>query len=382
MIGPDDIALRARRAYPELLRNWLHGTPFEPLSFPAGNPPTDYRAMQKEVERLLAGAKSYRVELQKRATRAYGEQSLPVRVYIDSAADLLRLIDKTAEFAAFQADVTLIRATLPQLEDWLAPNVQRVIEYHGKWPELLAVCAYFLAHPRPNLYARELPIAVHTKFIEQHMGILRRLLDALLMPEAIAADETQFELRFGLRYDEALVRLRLLDPLLGPQLGLSLTDVSAPISQIAALPLNGRCCVIVENKLVFLTLPDLQNTIAIFGGGFSVEQLSRLAWLHTCQLWYWGDLDAQGFQILAQLRSHFPQARSVLMDETTFEAFQTFVVDGTPCAVTELPGLTPAEHALFTHLATTNQRLEQERISHAYVQTQLWRALAGQLLDP
>ncbi|NJN18059.1 MAG: hypothetical protein HC822_18220 [Oscillochloris sp.] len=379
MITAPEIVTRARRAYPAFLRSWLAGEPFTPLNFPVGNTPGEYRALQKAVTQLLDRAKYYRVELQTRSTRTYGAQSLPVRVYIDSAADLLRLIDKQAEFAAFQQDVALIRAQVPQLEDWLQANPQRVIEHHGVWPELLAVCSYFLAHPQPDRYARELPIAVHTKFIEEHTGILRRLLDALLPPQAIAGDETPFELRFGLRYDEALVRIRLLDPALGPHLGLPLHDLSAPLSQLAGLPFANLDCVIVENKLVFLTLPALPHSIAIFGGGFRVDQLSKLPWLQTCRLWYWGDLDAQGFQILARLRSHYPQTRSLLMDAPTLAAFQQFVVPGTPCPAGALPGLTSAEQAVFDHLANSTLRLEQERISHTYAREQLQQVVKREL---
>jgi hypothetical protein len=377
MLTPADIVTRARRAYPEFLRGRVRGEPFTPLSFPVGALPAEYRELQRGVERLLAQAQHYRVEQQTRITRAYGEQSLPVRVWIDSAADLLRLIDKTAECAAFEADVALIRATLPQLEPWVEANAQRVIEHHGVWPELLAVCTYFLAQPRPNRYARELPIAVHTKFIEEHTGILRRLLDALLPAEAIAASETAFEPRYGLRYDEALVRLRVLDPALRARLNWPFSDVSAPITQVAGPALHNQDCIIVENKLVFLTLPELPNALAIFGGGFGVDRLARLPWLHTCRLWYWGDLDAQGFQILSRLRSAFPQARSLLMDETTLSAFDGFAVPGTPCPPMELPGLTADEQALFAHLAGANLRLEQERIDYAYVCDVLRRTTGG-----
>lgn len=256
-----------------------------------------------------------------------------------------------------------------------AKNLQRVIDHHGEWPDLLAVCKYFLAHPRPGRYARELPIGVHTKFIEEHSGILRRLLDALLPPDAINVEEQQFEARYGLARDEPLVRLRLLDPGIGPQIGLPVADVSAPLPQIATLPLNDLRCVIVENMRVFLTLPALPATIAIFGSGFAVERLVRLPWLRTCRLWYWGDLDAQGFQILSRLRSHFPHAHPLMMDGLTFAAFEAFAVPGTACPVEALPGLAPDEQALFARLAGSNLRLEQERISHAYAEEQLRRAL-------
>jgi hypothetical protein len=381
MITPEQIADRARRAYPALLRGWLADELFTPLSFPAGAPPTEYRALQQAVERLRASSKErrgygYRVESVTRTTRAFGAQSLPVRIVIDTRDDLLWLIEKRTEFDEFAADVGMIRAVLPQLDPWLTSHVQQVIDHHGVWPELLTVCTYLLAHPRPARYARELPIPVHTKFIEEHTGVLRRLLDTLLPPETIAQDEPQFEPRYGLRYDEPLVRMRLLDSRLAAHLSLPVSDISAPVSQLAALPLVNHNCVIVENKLVFLSLPTLPNTLAIFGGGFRVDLLGRLAWLRTCRLWYWGDLDAQGFQILSRLRSHVPDVASVLMDNATLDAFRTFIVPGTPCPPSVLPHLSVAEQDLFTVLSASTQRLEQERISYEYASRAL-RNLLG-----
>src|SRR5262249_1385055 len=57
--------------------------------------------------------------------------------------------------------------------------------------------AYFVEHPRPQCYIRELPVRVHTKFVEQHAGILRELLEFLLPPEAIQPDAKTFTQRFG-----------------------------------------------------------------------------------------------------------------------------------------------------------------------------------------
>lgn len=371
MITPDEIAAKAADAYTPFLRSWLRGQPFTPLDIPAGAPPADFRALERAVSALLDGSKErrgfgYTVTLQTKATRAHGVQSLPARVHVTSAEDMLALAGKTEEFAAFVEDVALIRAALPELEPWLESNPKRVFEQHGAWPELLRVCVYFRANPRPDLYIRELPITVHTKFIEQHTGILTRLLDALLPADAVEASEKQFERRYGLRFDTPLIRLRLLDISLHTRLGLPLADIAATTAQLARLPCSGLRCVIVENKMIFLTLPPLEDSLVIFGGGFQVELLRELPWLHNCQIWYWGDLDAQGFQILAQIRALFPQTISLMMDEETFETFADFSIHGTPCTVNELPQLTPDEHTLFVNLARSTRRLEQERISQVY----------------
>lgn len=371
MITPDQIAAKSARAYLPYLRTWLRGEPFIPLDIPAGTPPGDFRVLEQSVAELLENSKErrgygYIVEIHTRTMRAYGSQSLPVRIRIMSAEDMLQLAGKASEFARFVQDVVLIRTTLPELEVWLEHNPQRVIEHHGAWPELLRVCVYFRANPRPAMYIRELPIAVHTKFIEQHTGILTHLFDALLPTDAVQVDEKQFERRYGLRFDMPLIRIRLLDPPLQTRLGLPFSNIAAPTLELAKLPCAGLRCIIVENKMVFLTMPPLPGTITIFGGGFQVELLRELPWLHDCPIWYWGDLDAQGLQILARLRALFPQTVSLMMDAETIEAFRRFAVVGTPCPVTELRHLLPDEQTLFANLARANMRLEQERISYSY----------------
>jgi hypothetical protein len=160
--------------------------------------------------------------------------------------------------------------------------------------------------------------------------------------------------------------VRLLDGQLEKQYGLPLHELCIPSSQLVHCDLREQRCIITENKMTFLTLPALPHTFAILGGGFKVSGLAALAWLVTCSIIYWGDLDAQGFQILSQLRAIFPHVVSLMMDETTFSTFSTFAVEGTPSPVRQLPNLTAEEQALFLRLVRDNIRLEQERISHSY----------------
>jgi hypothetical protein len=113
-------------------------------------------------------------------------------------------------------------------------------------------------------------------------------------------------------------------------------------------------------------LPSLSETFALLGGGFGVSRLAAVPWLRECPIIYWGDLDAQGFQILSQLRSIFPHVFSLMMDEQTLQTFSSFHVEGTPSSARQLPYLTSEEHKLFLRLSEQKLRLEQERISHVY----------------
>lgn len=268
-----------------------------------------------------------------------------------------------------------MRVEVPELEPWVERFPRKLLEQHNTWLGLLTVCRYFLEHPRPGLYIRELPVNVHTKFIEQHQGILRELLEYLLPAESIVSDATSFQQRFGLREEEPLIHIRFLDDQLRQRYGVPLQELSTPGSQLVELDFSGQTCVITENKMTFLTLPPLANTFAILGGGFKVSSLAAISWLRDCPIIYWGDLDAQGFQILSQLRSIFPHVRSLMMDEATLLAFAEFSVVGTPCRVRQLPHLTQEEHALFLRLAQDEKRLEQEHISHAYALRQIQSSL-------
>ena len=70
--------------------------------------------------------------------------------------------------------------------------------------------------------------------------------------------------------------------------------------------------------------------------------------------------------MLSQMRSHFPQTQSVMMNPQTYERFQNFAVKVEVKNAEAIAHLTPEEQALYTHLAQQQQRLEQERISQSY----------------
>jgi hypothetical protein len=370
MITPDEIRQAAARKYLAFLQASVLDEPFFPLEIRFGKAKAsdDYLALRRWVGELLARSKAergfgYQVALEERELRRYGRQSLPARITIETERDYLRLIGKEAEFRQWQMAVSQALAQFPQLKGWLAQYPQRILPYLAVWADLLVVCAYFVQYPQPNLYLRELPVPVHTKFIEENLTILRYLLDELLPPATLHDNENQFERRFGLRYDEPQIRLRLLDDGLHRELGWPAADVSLTLSDCAQLVgMNGRTVLVVENKMTFLTLPPVKYGLAIWGKGFQVNVLREMRWLAGCAIWYWGDLDAQGFAILSQVRGYWPQTRSLLMDAGTLERYQEFLVTGTPTGVMEPVNLNAGETAVYRQLVAHNWRLEQERI--------------------
>jgi len=247
-------------------------------------------------------------------------------------------------------------------------NPSKIIEYAKEWVNLILVCQYFKDNPKPNLFLRELPIAVHTKFIEQHQSILKDLLNVLLS-DCLNEEETKFEKRFNLKFAEPQVRFKVLDKELSTKYFSGLDDLAIPVSQFEQLNLPIEKVIIVENKTSLyttLTLPEMNKTIAVFGSGYGVINLKNVEWFKQMNLWYWGDIDVQGFEILSQFRGYFSNAKSILMDQKTFELF--FENDlGTPTSISTELNLTLMELELYELLKANNWRLEQEKIPLAYV---------------
>lgn len=378
----DQAYLRKRvlAKYHNFLQAWLTGeTDFFPLSFSVGQVDVkDYQALDSYRATLTQHAKStlgygYIIDSDTRRTRQLGEQTIPHHIVFENAEDYLRYIGKAKwrEFQDFVADVKLIRAHQPSLENWLYDNITSVLKYHGVWTYLLRVCAYFVAHPQPQLYSRELPIEVHTKFIEQHQNILDKLLQQVLPASAYDLTTEDFNTRYGIRNKVPLIRIRFLDNALKAQNNIPFDDFAIPLNALQDMPLVIERCFIVENELNFLTLPSLKNSMCIWGAGFQANLLGDVQWLNKVDVIYWGDIDVQGFQILSTLRAKLPHVRSMLMDRMTFDSFQSFVVTGNSTSVTALFNLTSDERGLYQYLLDNTYRLEQEHIDQDWLHSAL-----------
>jgi hypothetical protein len=376
VINPSQIQQKSEQRYSSFLISIITGENLFPIEFAVGSLPKEYIDLSKAVNLLIDKSKQqlgygYTLELESRRMQKHGPQSLPTRISIDTEPDYLKLIKKEKEVRQFRLDIELIRLKIPELEQWICLYPLKVIECSDRWNNLLKVCQYFQHTPKPNLYIRELPIQVHTKFIEQNQKILRSLLEAILPSEQLGAvngeKEHIFEKRFSLKYREPLIRVRLLDLTLKVKYGFPANDLSLPISEFNQLTLEEHHCFITENLMNFLTLPDLENSFAIFGSGYAVQNLKFTQWLSRCPIFYWGDLDTDGFKILSQLRSYFPQVISIMMDTKTFETFQEFSVSLPTSNSENLQHLTFEEATLYNYLVIHHKRLEQERISQDYV---------------
>ncbi|MCH7336173.1 Wadjet anti-phage system protein JetD domain-containing protein [Acinetobacter sp. NIPH 2699] len=379
MITAQEIKLKAQRRYAEYLKSLINESTIFPLVIP-GNKTYNKSSMdefRREISDISKDSKEkkgfgYTIEYQTIRTKSLGLQDLPIRVFFECEEDFVLYIAKLEEVKAFKLNYKKILQLMPKLKTWIELNPLKVIDNATNWDNLLKVCQYFQTTPQPNLYIRELPILVHTKFIEQNKGILRALLLEII-PEYCAPKQTNFENCFNLKAHESQVRFRILDSQLSSQYLLGITDLAIPLSQFKSLTLPIKRVIVIENKISFytaLTLPDMSNTIVIFGSGYKIGELKKVTWFNDVELLYWGDIDAQGFEMLSQFRSYFPHTNSLLMDEITFDLF--FEQDsGTPTTINIENYLNDEEQYLYQRIRSNNWRLEQEKIPVEYVNKSL-----------
>lgn len=382
MISPEEIKVKAGKKYFSFLQSWMEGKPFEKLVIRGDKTYAKASLSEFEKEILLLISQSrikkgygYTLAFQQVKTKYLGTQDLPTTIYFDTEQDLLKYLSKEKEVILFKENQEKIISTFPILKEWTIQNPSKIIQHPAEWDNLLKVCQYFKQTPVPNLYIRELPVGVHTKFIERNQSILGELLDNLI-PEYVNHQEKTFEKRFNLKTSEKLVRFKILDKEISRVFFSGIDDMAIPVSQFEKLNLPVKKVIIVENKTTLytaLTLPKMDKAIAIFGSGYSVSHLKQALWLKNIELLYWGDIDVQGFEILSQFRGYFPQTKSILMDKATFDIY--FEDDiGTPSHISIKLNLTAAEQELYSLLKANQWRLEQEKIPLGYVNDWLGRS--------
>jgi hypothetical protein len=376
MLAPEDIRRRALNRYPEFLRSLISNESFFPLQVRFGKPSAtdDFDKLRREIASLCEANLGCQVEWAEINTRKWGVQRLPERVQFTEETSYLRTIGKIKETARFRENYALAQTRCPALVGYLRERPMDAVEFADAWPGLVEVCCYLQSNPRPNLYCRELPLSVDTKFVENHRTILARMLSAILRGEVVV-DSPRFEERFGFRFEEASIRFRLLDPSLCERLQMPFDDVSTPASRFRNLNWRELRVIIVENKMNFLTLPMLSNTIGVWGAGNAAALLHNVTWFSECSLFYWGDVDAQGFEILSRLRACFPSIRSLMMDHTTFERFRHLSGSGTNAKTRSDLLLMLGEVDAYTITVEKNLRLEQERIPNAFAAETIRSAL-------
>lgn len=382
---PADIAAMVGRLWNSgaILAARLEGATLFPQEFKLRQPGVTAMGEQFETVRawiaaLKAGSRlergvGYELVWQEINHRQLGRNSIPVAAVVASEADALRMLGRGDDALRFDRLATATLAAFPSLRTWIGANPLKLLEHGDGWDRILAVLRWFVAHPRPGIYLRQLDTeGVDTKFIESRRGLFAELLDQVLPAEHIdlgAVGLRQFESRYGLLSKPAQIRFRVLDE--SHYIG-GLSDLTVPVSQFVAMRSDVERVFVTENEINALAFPAMRSSMVVFGGGYGIDRLAQADWLRSRELVYWGDIDTHSFAILDRLRASMPHTRSLLMDAATLHAHR-HVWGGEDIDkrfIGDLSRLTDPEQLLFSELRDdvhgARIRLEQERIGYEW----------------
>ncbi len=295
--------------------------------------------------------------------KTLGRQKLPTSIEIETLDQFLSLIHKAKEYKNFTLLYAMITQKYSALQALFFKKPFFVLEYAREWEKFFLILDFFLDNRQQNLYIREIGLeAIDTKYIQKHIKILDTLLSCIMQTDPLKSlREYAFEKKYHLKYPLPQIHFRILDKNLFIA---GLSDITLNIDEFVKLDIACKEVFIVENKMTTLAFPDKKESIVIFGSGYKVGALKDVVWLQEKKVYYWGDIDADGFAILSQIRGYFANIQSLCMDEKTLQTFEHFVVEDNKATFKELQHLTLQEKKLYKKL--NNRRLEQERIPFAW----------------
>jgi hypothetical protein len=304
--------------------------------------------------------------------RQIGEQRVPVKLELSSVQELFALIGEQAVQRSEQW-----QASLKPFIDFNR-DLYTDLVYRLEWLEQLSendidLLIKLLQQLKPGmgrgLYLRALPLqGVHTKFIEMHEEPLLAMLQTLHP----STEPTEKDIRDWLgctKNPNNFVTIRALCNEARIVLG-GFPVIKIDSTTLSKMPLPANRIIMVENEQSIYCLPQISDTVAVMSGGNNLTWLQNNQWLSQKALYYWGDIDSWGFQILNRARAAQPHMVSLMMDEETIRQYEHLMVKEPVSSPKSVSHLTQSETIILLDLLRdrfSGNRLEQERLPADYV---------------
>lgn len=369
LLTKDKIFAKAKRKYNDFLKSEiLDENDFFPLEIIGNkgryNDENQFDLFSNDFNSLGYG---YMIKKITKDKRFVGEQDEIKKIYFNDKENYLKFLNLENDYLNLILNINLLISTFPELKEYILKKIPYFRENYNKIRKIILVLNYFKHNPKPNKYIRELDIDIDTKFIEDNKTIINNLLE-IIIPNDINYNEEEFEEKFNLKSKDSFIRIRILDKNINKLNGIhnSFNDFQLSIENINSLNLKCKNIFIVENEITFLTFPNLNDSIVIFGSGYAAKRLNKINWLSEKDIYYWGDLDSHGFDILNTIRKDLPNIVSIMMDRRTFDEFYSKEVSP-EIYRNEMNYLNSDEKELFNFLKANKYRLEQEKIPNKYV---------------
>ena len=360
-------------AYNQYLGNYILGTPYNKVILRGGKQrPATTAALHEAVRyyqsfEKTADRKGWTIEWESWKSKKLGTQQWPASISIGSPVDLLYLTDKQLEFDEFTRTLSFILQQKPVLREWLAEKPERVLEFKEEWPGLFAVVDFLLANEVSDYYLRNIPVPVHTKFIETYKTIIWSIL-SFINPERFSIDGQSFEQAIGFIPKPYLFTLRWLDKSMAEAHTNGIAVMGLAVEDLRQLNWPPREIWVVENETALYMLPATAGGLAIWSRGKALTLLSDIPLFSSTALYYWGDLDEDGFAMLNDFRGLYPHVKSRFMDIACINVHLPYLdIQPRIYRTDKLDRLSREEHEAYDLLVQKNGRLEQEKLLQSYV---------------
>ena len=379
LLHPSDIITAVReKEFADLrhLREHLRGERKYPLVFKLNLPKSSDVHEGLRNKNFITGYTDFQLAWKKfphqemirscsRNWRLDGCDTVPEALEISCFGDLRKLLDahqnrfidlavkrvEQLSRVAGVAESAVFYALLAQLVGTTGHGIEYSLS-DREFSDLLILLPQLRAGMGRELYLRSLPlINIDTKYIENHDKLIYDILCITGVLD-VAAPKLVGDPAVTGRYRICMV----------------------PAAELKKHAPVGSNLLVVENKESGYMLPEIPDTVAVFGGGKNVSWADN-DWICTKRkVAYWGDLDQSGFKILAQFRHKAGfQIPSLMMDPGTIEKhLERMCMDdsGETVEPAEMSLLTADEKEavrLLSSLEHSVNRLEQEKLNQDYV---------------
>ncbi|WP_327007560.1 DUF2220 family protein [Dactylosporangium sp. NBC_01737] len=342
---------------------WPHAFPLGQLA--SAGLAKDFAAIAAWAANWRTWSHAHGTTLRTRTRLVHGtDQELPTHVVIGDAENAARLCGPAwiERLERGRRRGTVLAEQFPHLagSGLLAATVAAVDDLSDVDFDLLRRAgAWFATHDATGLTPRQVPIeGLHAKWLNHRHGLVRRLAsrdDLGLLPP-----------------HPPRVHFTYLDP--AHRAAGQRRHDSATIGDHMTPAYQPHIVVISENKDTAIHFPELDTGISVEGVGRGGTTIAALPWLVAANhIFYWGDMDADGLEILNEFRVAGVPATSLFMDLPTYTEWERYGTNRDPRGrpleprtPRPVPLLTDAETALYECLTaetwTRHRRVEQERI--------------------
>lgn len=371
-----DYLQQLEKFYPQYLRDLVSGIPFGPLRLRGGKAkPVSTLELYSNIDSFLKYEKKeekqgWVIEWALWQSKTFGHQRWPSSISVNTEEDFLFLTGKQKEAQLFKVLIQELLLWNAGIKDWLETRPLKVLEYSTIWKDLCAVVDYLLHNDVRQYYIRSLPVPVHTKFIQQYQAIILSILKHL-QPERFPENAKSLEVALGLQVKPSFFLLRWLDPALAGQYTSGIEVLSVPIKDLQNSAWEVGEVWVVENETNLYLLPKRRDALVVFSKGYALHDLTNIPLFQRARVFYWGDLDEDGYIMLHQFRGHYPHVQSVFMDEETAVLHHEEMIQHPFRLKQDQLQLTTNESKAYALLMQQDGRIEQERLKQDYLQARL-----------